>query len=266
MPAQSSIEWTDATWNPTTGCTKVSAGCDNCYAERLANRLLSVSYCSRLPVVNTGDNQKDPFALRIWPDRLVIPKSWLRPRRVFVNSMSDLFHADVPDLFLRKCFEVMLETDRHIYQILTKRPARAARFVNRSHRDLFAGGKLPDHIWIGTSVENQEVDHRIRHLMQVPASVRFLSCEPLIGALDLSEFLEADQDTRIQWVIVGGESGPDARPMDAEWVRTLRNQCSQTGVPFFFKQWGGRTPKAGGRELDGVTWDEYPAPRPMAVV
>ena len=151
----------------------------------------------------------------------------------------------------------MLEVDRHVYQVLTKRPARAAKFVER-HADLFPGG-LPGHIWIGTSVEDQSVDYRVRHLMAVPAVVRFLSCEPLLGPLDLTAFVEDRQgDDRLHWVIVGGESGLGARPMDPQWARSLRDQCREGAVPFFFKQWGGRTPKAGGRELDGVTWDEYP--------
>lgn len=258
MSDQSQIEWTDSTWNPTTGCTKVSRGCDHCYAERLANRLLSGTYRSRLPVVNNAENRADPFALRIWPERLTIPASWRTPRRVFVNSMSDLFHVDVPALFIRQCFEVMLEIDRHVYQILTKRPARAARFV-RDNADLFDGGVLPEHIWIGTSVEDQEAAYRIAHLQQVPATIRFLSCEPLLGPVVLSESLRGPEaGMGIHWVIVGGESGPDARPLDGAWVRSLRDQCSDLEIPFFFKQWGGLTPKAGGRELDGTVWDEYP--------
>ena len=258
MPDRSSIEWTDATWNPTTGCTKVSAGCDHCYAERLATRLLSASYRRRLPVVDSAANRRDPFAVRLWPDRLAIPRSWAWPRRVFVNSMSDLFHADIPELFVRKVFEVMLEVDRHEYQVLTKRPARAAKFINDRNSDLFGGRGLPEHIWIGTSIETQDVDYRVRHLMAIKAQVRFLSCEPLIGPLDLSEFMIPGTDQSIGWVIVGGESGPGARPVDAQWVRDLRDQCNSAGVPFFFKQWGGRTPKAGGRDLDGATWDQYP--------
>jgi len=252
MGTRTGIEWTDATWNPVTGCTRVSAGCDNCYAATLANRLLRTTYLRQPPVVRTSRNEADPFALRIWPDRLDEPSRWAEPRRVFVNSMSDLFHQDIPEPFLRKIFQVMMQEDRHIYQVLTKRPARATRFY-RDHRDLFAGDPIPSHIWIGTSVESQEVDYRVRHLSQVPASVRFLSCEPLLGPLelDLSE---------IDWVIAGGESGPVRRPMDLDWARSLRDQCLGQAVPFFFKQVGGRTPKAGGRELDGRTWDEWPVP------
>jgi len=256
MPDGSAIEWTDATWNPVTGCTKVSTGCDNCYAHRLAHRLLSRTYCARLPVVDTAENREDPFAVRVWPDRLDAPRSWKEPRLIFVNSMSDLFHADVPDVFARGCFETMLAADHHVYQLLTKRPARAARFINRKHADLFGGEGLPSHIWMGTSVEDQRVDYRVRHLLDVQARIRFLSCEPLIDALDLSPFLT--EVSGIHWVIAGGESGPGARPLEASWVRALRDQCLEAGVPFFFKQWGGRTPKAGGRELDGDTWSQYP--------
>lgn len=254
MGSETGIEWTDATWNPTTGCTKVSAGCDNCYAEALAHRLLQDTYTRKLPVTNTPENRADPFAVRIWPERLDEPKRWKEPRRVFVNSMSDLFHKEIPEEFVRKCFEVMLAVDRHAYQILTKRPGRAGRFVEK-HRDLFAAEELPPHIWIGTSVENQEVAYRIRHLLEVPAAVRFLSCEPLIGQLELSGTGFADG---IHWVIVGGESGPERRPLEKEWVTTLRDECQAAGVAFFFKQWGGRTPKSNGRELEGREWNEMP--------
>lgn len=255
MAKGTAIEWTDATWNPTTGCTKVSAGCDNCYAERLANRLLEDTYTRKLPVVDTPVNRSDPFAVRVWPDRLTIPKQWGSPRRVFVNSMSDLFHKDIPEDFVRRIFRVMMSVDRHVYQILTKRPARAATFVNEKHNDLFSGDGLPEHIWIGTSVENQEVDYRIRHLSSVNAGVRFLSCEPLIGPLSLSE---TDFEDSIHWVIVGGESGPNHRPMRPEWVKTIKRECREAGVPFFFKQWGGPTPKSNGRRLDGREWNEMP--------
>ena len=257
MPDQSAIEWTDATWNPTTGCTRVSAGCDHCYAERLSRGLLAHTYRARLPVVNTRQNRRDPFAVRVWPERLGLPAKWMKPRRIFVNSMSDLFHMAVPKDFVRQCFRVMLNVDRHVYQVLTKRPARAARFV-QCHTDMFPQG-LPAHIWIGASVEHQSFDFRVRHLLAVPAKVRFLSCEPLIGPLDLSAFMGSSADHHgLHWVIVGGESGILARPMDPSWARDLRDQCRAATVPFFFKQWGGRTPKAGGRELDGVIWNGYP--------
>jgi len=250
MGERSQIEWTDATWNPTTGCTKVSTGCDHCYAERLASGRLRGRYLARLPVVVSDAQNRDPFAVRIWPARLSHPARWREPRMVFVNSMSDLFHNHIPDAFVRRVFEVMLDVDHHIYQVLTKRPARAARFW-AFHRDLFELDTVPSHIWMGTSIENQDVDYRIRHLMDLPAQVRFLSCEPLLGPLNLAL-------GGVHWVIAGGESGPEHRPMRTEWVESIRDQCDLAGVPFFFKQWGGRTPKAGGRVLDGRTWDQYP--------
>ena len=254
MGQRSSIEWTEVTWNPTTGCTRVSAGCDNCYADALARRLLGPVYTRRLPVVDTARNRSDPFAVRIWRERLAQPARWRKPRLVFVNSMSDLFHRDVPPGFLREIFEVMMRVDRHTYQVLTKRPARAARFV-RENEGLFGRSGLPPHIWIGASTENQETAYRIRHLEQVPAAVRFLSCEPLIGPLSLREEWS---EGGIHWVIAGGESGPGRRPVETRWVTALRDECLDAGVPFFFKQWGGRTPKAGGRELEGREWNELP--------
>lgn len=265
MADRSAIEWTDATWNPTTGCTQISAGCDNCYALNLAHRLLAKTYTAQLPVVDTSVNRSDPFSIRVWPERLAIPGNWEEPRRIFVNSMSDLFHRDVPSDFLMSCLKVMLEVDHHVYQILTKRPARAARFMQGPGRTLFPGGMLPPHIWIGTSVEDQRVDYRVRHLLQIPASVRFLSCEPLIGPLDLSAFLpDPFDEPRLHWVIVGGESGIGSRPLEEAWATTIRDQCVSHQIPFFFKQWGGRTPKAGGRHLEGELWDEFPALPPDA--
>lgn len=250
MGERTGIEWTDATWNPTTGCTKVSRGCDHCYAETLSRRLLSATYRKRPPVVDTPENRRDPFSVRIWPDRLGQPGTWTEPRRIFVNSMSDLFHAEIPEAFVRRVFLVMLEEDQHVYQVLTKRPARATAFLRRNP-DLLVRDRLPEHIWLGTSVEDQHVVHRVRHLRTVPARIRFLSCEPLLGPLDLDL-------TGIHWVIVGGESGPSRRSMDLDWAREIRDQCLESNVPFFFKQVGGRTPKAGGRELEGRTWDEFP--------
>ena len=250
MGERSQIEWTDATWNPTTGCTKVSTGCDHCYAERLAKGRLRGRYLARSPVVVSEAQNHDPFAVRVWPDRLSQPARWRDSRMVFVNSMSDLFHKHIPQTFVRSVFEVMLEVDHHIYQVLTKRPARAVRFW-RSNRHLFQRRAIPSHIWLGTSVENQDVDYRVRHLTEMPAEVRFLSCEPLLGPLELDL-------TGVHWVIAGGESGPEYRPMRREWVESIRDQCHRADVPFFFKQWGGRTPKAGGRQLHGRTWDEYP--------
>lgn len=250
MSTSTGIEWTDATWNPVTGCTRVSKGCDNCYAATLAGRLLRNAYLARPPVVESDFNRADPFAVRIWPERLRQPDKWREPRMIFVNSMSDLFHADVPAQFVRKIFATMLRADWHTYQILTKRPGRVLRFW-KGNRDLFNNGPLPGHIWLGASVEDQAASYRVRHLRSVPATVRFLSCEPLIGPLEL-------ELTGIHWLIAGGESGPIRRPMEPEWVIDLRNQCHTADVPFFFKQWGGRTPKAGGRELEGRLWDQMP--------
>lgn len=260
--AKTGIEWTDSSWNPTTGCTEVSAGCDHCYAATMARTKLREAYGKRLPVVDTQANRDDPFAVRLWPERLTQPERWSDPRRIFVNSMSDLWHVDVPDQYVREIFEVMLRVDRHTYQVLTKRPARAAKWA-RANADLFPGGEIPPHIWIGTSVEDQAAAYRIGHLLSVPAAVRFLSMEPLIGPVDLAPILHplaVDRllGPRIDWIITGGESGIGARPCEAEWVRSIRDACQQYEVAFFHKQWGGRTPKAKGRELDGRTWDEYP--------
>ena len=250
MGASTGIEWTDATWNPTTGCTKVSRGCDHCYAADLANVRLRDTYLRRLPVIQTTENIHDPFSVRLWPERLDQPYRWREPKMVFVNSMSDLFHADIPESFVRSVFEVMLDEPRHIYQVLTKRPARALRFFER-HIDLFINGLIPGHIWMGTSVEDQAVDYRIRQLRSLPAEMRFLSCEPLLGPIEL----ELDG---IHWVIVGGESGPKYRAMDLGSARSIRDQCAVNGVAYFFKQIGGRTPKANGRLLDGREWNEMP--------
>ena len=247
---RTSIEWTDATWNPTTGCTNVSAGCDHCYAERLALGRLRDRYLARTPAANTAANRRDPFAVRLWPKRLDQPRGWAARRMIFVNSMSDLFHQDIPESFLRSVFEVMLDVPRHIYQVLTKRPARAQRFWRRNG-DLFGGREVPSHIWIGTSVEDERAAFRVDQLRDVPAATRFLSCEPLIGPLKLDL-------GHINWVIAGGESGPGFRAVEIEWVRDIRDQCVHARVPFFFKQWGGTTPKARGRRLDGRLWNEYP--------
>ena len=243
MGDRSTIEWTEATWNPTTGCDQVSRGCDNCYAMALSRRLKAMG---QPRYQRDGDPRTSGpgFGLSVHPDALALPLTWRRPRRVFVNSMSDLFHARVPVAFIRQVFDVMAATPQHTYQVLTKRARRLRRLA----------GSLawPDNVWMGVSVEDQQVVDRIADLRKVPAAVRFLSCEPLLGPLPgLS--LEG-----IGWVIAGGESGPHARPMDPAWAEDLRDQCGQAQVPFFFKQWGGRTPKAGGRELDGRTWDEMP--------
>lgn len=252
MRDRSAIEWTDSTWNPTTGCTRVSSGCDNCYALTLAHARLSEVYSRRLPVIQTPENVADPFAIRLWPERLDQPEKWKDARMIFVNSMSDLFHVDIPNDFARRIFEVMIRVDRHVYQVLTKRPARAVRFFH-GNADLFPGGEVPPHIWMGASIENQEVAYRVDHLRDLPAATRFLSCEPLLGPLELDL-------TGIHWLIAGGESGIGYRPTDTEWVRGLRDTCRAAGVPFFFKQWGGRTPKAKGRMLDGEVWSQYPTP------
>ena len=231
---KSAIEWTDATWNPVTGCTKISPGCKNCYAERLALRLRAM----RVP------QYRDGFAVRLQPAQLSLPSKWRQPRRVFVNSMSDLFHEAVPEIFVQQVFDVMRNAPQHEFQVLTKRAERLAELAPRL--------LWPKNVWQGVSVENQDYIWRVGHLRKVPAAVRFLSIEPLLGPVeDLP--LEG-----ISWVIVGGESGPRRRPIDASWVRSLRDQCQRASVPFFFKQWGGHTPKAGGRELDGRHWSEMP--------
>jgi protein gp37 len=251
MGQRSSIEWTDSTWNPVTGCTQVSSGCDHCYAKALAHRRLREFYLRQAPVRPSHAEVTDPFAVRLWPNRVEEPLHWKTSRMVFVNSMSDLFHVDVPEEYVRLLFEIMLRADRHIYQILTKRPARAARFVRRN-ADLFPRGILPEHIWMGASVEDQPVAYRVAQLVTVPARLRFLSCEPLLGPLRLSL-------RGIHWVIAGGESGRGYRRLNPAWARAIRDQCRTAAVPFFFKQVGGYTPKAGGRLLDGVEWNQLPA-------
>ncbi|WP_330441351.1 phage Gp37/Gp68 family protein (plasmid) [Micromonospora sp. NBC_00821] len=243
MGDRSAIEWTEATWNPTTGCDRVSRGCDNCYAMTLAKRLKAMG---QPRYQRDGDPRTSGpgFGLTVHPDGLGLPLTWKRPRIVFVNSMSDLFHAQVPVKFVRQVFEVMAATPQHTYQVLTKRARRLRR--------LAPSLTWPSNLWMGVSVEDGDVVDRIDDLRAVPAAVRFLSCEPLLGPLP---DLVLDD---IGWVIAGGESGAHARPMDPAWVESLRDQCTGAAVPFFFKQWGGRTPKAGGRELDGRTWDDMP--------
>lgn len=232
--AISNIEWTDATWNPVTGCTKVSSGCAHCYAERMAKRLEGMGQ----------PNYRNGFKLTLQPQMLDIPLRWRKPKRIFVNSMSDLFHKDVPVKFIRRVFAVMREADWHQYQVLTKRADRLRRLGPRL--------SWPDHVWMGVSVESHQYVSRIDGLRESGAAIKFLSLEPLLGPLP-----NLDLDG-IDWVIVGGESGPGARPMNADWVRDIQEQCQRAGVPFFFKQWGGVFKKTAGRRLDGRTWDEMP--------
>jgi protein gp37 len=234
---KSGIEWTDTTWNPLTGCAKVSPGCAHCYAERMAARLRAMGQ----PRYRNG------FALTLHEDQMSAPLRWRRPRRIFVNSMSDLFHEDVPIEYIRRVFSVMAEAHWHVFQVLTKRSARLAETAPLLD--------WPPNVWQGVSVENRRFAFRADHLRAVPAAVRFLSCEPLLGPLTALDVAGID------WVIAGGESGPGHRPVRAEWLADLRDRCASAGVPFFFKQWGGARPKSGGRELDGRTWDEWPVPQ-----
>jgi protein gp37 len=247
MGTKTGIEWTDATWNPMTGCTQISAGCDNCYALKLARTKQRETYLRRLPVKDTPANSADPFAPRFWEERLELPVRWREPRRIFVNSMSDVFHAHFSLEMIRRVFDVMKRAHWHQFQVLTKRPERAARYADQLD--------WPSNVWLGTSIENMEVAHRADSLRRIRqhAAVLFISAEPLLGPLG-----ELDV-TGIDWVIGGGESGAGFRQCDEEWARGLRDLCRRHSVAFFWKQWGGYTPKAGGRVLDGETWSEYPA-------
>jgi protein gp37 len=234
LAAKSGIEWTESTWNPVTGCDKVSPGCKNCYAERMARRLQAMG----------SRNYREGFDVKLHPHVLKAPLSWKKPQMIFVNSMSDLFHDDVPLEYIQQVFAVIGETPRHHFQILTKRAERLEKLS-----DL-----LPwyDNIWMGVSIENEEYLYRKDHLVKTGATTKFLSLEPLLGplsGLDLSG---------IDWVIVGGESGPRARPMKEDWVTEIRERCLSANVPFFFKQWGGFNKKKNGRLLDGRTWDGMP--------
>jgi protein gp37 len=275
MSDNSAIEWTDSTWNPVTGCSKVSEGCRNCYAEALSLRF---------------GRSKKPWAAAfadenviLHEDRLVYPLKWKDSRRIFVNSMSDMFHENVPDSFVVKVFRMMGQASHHTYQVLTKRPARMKSLLTR-WTERFAIRQLDEsdvanawprsNVWLGVSVEDQgTATERIPLLLETPATVRFLSCEPLLAPINLCQANGAPQNHQhgdrcreflkeLHWVIVGGESGPRHRPLDLDWVRDLRDQCQSAGISFFFKQVGGRTPKAGGRELDGRTWDEMPVQVP----
>lgn len=240
--AESSIEWTELTWNPSTGCDRTSPGCDNCYALRLAKRLKAMGQ-QKYQADGDPRTSGPGFALTLHQDVVTDPLSWSGSRMVFVNSMSDLFHDDVPMSFIRDVFAVMAATPQHTYQVLTKRSKRLALVADEL--------SWPTNVWMGVSVETQRYAFRLNHLRKVPAAVRFVSAEPLLGPLDLN--LEG-----INWLIAGGESGPHARPVSEDWIRSLRDQCSTAEVAFFFKQWGGRTPKAGGRDLEGRTWDDMP--------
>jgi protein gp37 len=238
MAEKTTIEWTDATWNPVTGCTKVSAGCDNCYAERFSERFRGVP----------GHPFQSGFDLTLRPERISQPLEWKKPRMIFVNSMSDLFHKEVPKSHLSSVFDTMEKADWHIYQVLTKRSSLLRKFLNERYKYR----KAPDHMWFGVSVENEQATSRIIHLQHAHAGVRFLSIEPLLGPIG-----KLDLDN-IDWVILGGESGPGARPMKKEWALHVRNQCLKAGVAFFFKQWGGLRPKSGGRLLEGKEWTQFP--------
>ena len=231
---KSPIEWTESTWNPLTGCTKISPGCKHCYAERMALRLQLMGQA----------NYVNGFALTLHEKALELPLKWKKPQTIFVNSMSDMFHASVPREFILRAFDVMRRANWHRFQILTK---RADRLANLSDELPWA-----NNIWMGVSVENESYTYRIDHLRETSAAIKFLSLEPLLGPL---ENLRLDG---IDWVIVGGESGPGARPMDSDWVISIRNQCLEVNVPFFFKQWGGVRKKKFGRALEGKTWDQMP--------
>lgn len=235
MAQATRIEWTEYSWNPVSGCTKISSGCRHCYAERMANRLKAMGV----------DRYKSGFRLKTHPDLLSMPLKWRRPRTIFVNSMSDLFHEDVPMSFIEQVFEVMNSCPQHTFQILTKRSKRLA--------DISKSLNWTQNIWMGVTVENSQVVGRIRDLSRSGARVKFISCEPLLGPIDILDLNGVD------WVIVGGESGPHARPMKEEWAVSIRDKCLAGGVPYFFKQWGGWNKKARGRMLMGHIWNQMPS-------
>jgi protein gp37 len=238
MATSTQIEWTDATWNPVTGCTKITRGCDLCYAERFSERFRGVP----------GHPFENGFDLQFRPERLEQPLNWRQPRRIFVNSMSDLFHKEIPKSFIDSVFNTMEAANWHTFQVLTKRSSLMTRYLlNR-----YGTGKAPAHIWLGVSIEDAQNAVRLKHLRAARASIKFVSFEPLLGSvgkLDLNG---------IDWVIVGGESGPRARPMEEKWVIEIRDQCRTAKAAFFFKQWGGTRPKSGGRLLRGREWNGYP--------
>jgi protein gp37 len=237
VAATTRIEWSEATWNPVTGCDKVSPGCAHCYAETFAERWRGVP----------GHPYSQGFDLRLWPERLELPLRWRRPKMIFVNSMSDLFHESIPFEFVERVFAVMAEAEHHTFQVLTKRHERLAELAP----------DLPwaPNVWMGVSIENRRWVRRADYLREVPAAVRFISAEPLLGPLEGLDLTDVD------WLIAGGESGYRHRPVHAEWIRELRDRCGAEGVAFFFKQWGGRTSKAGGRLLDGREWSQMPTRR-----
>lgn len=238
MAQKTQIEWTDATWNPVTGCTKVGPGCDHCYAERFAERWRGTP----------NHPYEQGFDLRLWPSRLKQPGQWKKPRMIFVNSMSDLFHKEIPSDYVDQVFDTMETANWHVYQVLTKRSSLMRNYV----RKRYSGGKVPSHIWLGVSVEDAAHKSRVEHLKQINSEARFISFEPLLGPIgDVN--LEG-----VAWAIVGGESGPGARPMSGEWATELRKTCERDEVAFFFKQWGGARPKSGGRLLDGEEWNGFP--------
>ena len=238
MSDGSKIEWTEATWNPVSGCTKISRGCTHCYAERFSERFRGVP----------GHPFEQGFDLRLWPQRLKQPLQWRRSRRIFVNSMSDLFHKEIPVDFISQVFDTMESATQHTFQVLTKRSTLMRDFVNRR----YSGTSCPEHIWLGVSVEDRQALSRVEHLRATRARTRFLSVEPLLGPIGRLRL------SGIHWVIVGGESGPGFRPMKKEWATQVRNQCLRAGVAFFFKQWGGFRPKSGGNRLEGRRWIQYP--------
>jgi protein gp37 len=238
MSTTTQIEWTDATWNPVTGCSKITRGCDFCYAERFSERFRGVP----------GHPFENGFDLTLRTDRLTQPLQWRQPRRIFVNSMSDLFHKEVPTTFIDSLFDIMEATDWHTYQVLTKRSSLLVRYLR--HR--YGSGMAPPHIWLGVSIEDAQNLVRLKHLHAAQASVKFVSFEPLLGPVGKVDL------TGIDWAIVGGESGPRARPVAEEWVIEIRDQCRAAEVAFFFKQWGGVRPKSGGRLLRGREWNQYP--------
>lgn len=238
MAQSTEIEWTDATWNPVTGCTKIGPGCDNCYAARFAERWRGIE----------NHPYEQGFDLRLWPERLKQPGLWKKPRMIFVNSMSDLFQKDIDPSYIDQVFDTMEMANWHVYQVLTKRSSLMRDYVKKRYNE----GKVPNHIWLGVSVEDFAHKSRIKHLQQINSEARFISFEPLLGAIG-----EVDLNG-IAWAIVGGESGPKARAMKPEWATEIRDACKSFGVAFFFKQWGGARPKSGGRLLEGKEWNGFP--------